>query len=51
MLSDLLTDFRGGLVAACLPPDGFLTCPVEGEPLLLLIAPSDGLRGGGGAIF
>ncbi len=51
MLNVLLIDFLGGRTGACLPPDGFLTWPVDGEPVLRITAPSDGLRGGGGGIF
>src|ERR1700753_3964662 len=50
MLNDLLINFRWGRTKAGLPADGFLTCPVDGEPVDLLIEPSDGLRGGGGGI-
>lgn len=51
MLNVLRIDFLGGRTGACRPPDGFLTWPVTGEPVLRTTPPSDGLRGGGGGIF
>lgn len=47
MLNDLLINFLCGRANDCRPADGFLTCPVEGEPVLRLAAPIEGLRGGG----